>query len=73
MSVLEATMEKLKVLPEDKLMAVSHYIDNLSQRPRGRFDALAGCMDSAEVEKMEKAINKVFEQIDEYWRCLTVR
>lgn len=43
MTVLESTVEKLKVLPEDKLEAVSHYIDTLNSRPKGRFDRLAGC------------------------------
>lgn len=66
MSVLEATVEKLKGLPEDKIKAVSHYIDSINSRQTGRFDDLSGCMDSAEVEKMEKAINHTFERIDDY-------
>ena len=66
MTVLESTVEKLKVLPEDKLKAVSHYIDTLNSPPKGRFDDLAGCMKPEEVDKMECAINDVFERIDEY-------
>ena len=67
MTVLESTLEKLKVLPEDKLEAVSHYIDTLNSRPKkGRFDDLAGCMKPEEVDKMECAINEAFERIDEY-------
>lgn len=64
MTALESTVEKLKVLPDDKLEAVSHYIDSLSDRPQGRFDDLAGCMKAEEVDKMERAINEVFERID---------
>lgn len=63
MSVLEATVEKLKVLPEDKIKAVSYYIDSLNRPHSGPFDDLSGCMDPAEVAKMEKAINKAFEQV----------
>jgi hypothetical protein len=66
MTALESTVEKLRILPEDKLEAVSHYIDSLSNRARGRFDDLAGCMKPEEVDKMERAINEVFERIDEY-------
>lgn len=66
MTVLESTVEKLKELPENKLEAVSHYIDTLNSRPKGRFDDLAGCMEPGEVDKMECAINEAFERIDEY-------
>jgi hypothetical protein len=66
MTVLESTLEKLKVLPEDKLEAVSHYINTLNSRPKGRFDDLSGCMKSEEVDKMESAINDAFERIYEY-------
>lgn len=68
MTILDATVEKLKILPEDKIVAVAHYIDTLSTpaTSKGRFDDLAGCMDPEEVEKMECAINKAFERIDEY-------
>ncbi len=66
MTVLEATFEKLKVLPEDKIVAVAYYIDSLSHPTKGRFDDLAGCMEPEEVDKMERAINETFERIDEY-------
>ena len=66
MTALESAMEKLKVLPEDKLEAVSHYIDSLTDRPIGRVDDLVGCMEAGEVDKMERAINEAFERIDEY-------
>lgn len=66
MTALESTVEKLKVLPDDKLKAVSLYIDSLINRPNGCFDDLAGCMETEEVDKMERAINDVFERIDEY-------
>lgn len=66
MTALESTVEKLRILPEDKLEAVSLYIDSLSNRPGGRFDDLAGCMEPEEVDKMKRAINEAFERIDEY-------
>lgn len=66
MSVLESTVEKLKVLPEDKIEAVAHYIDSLSKPTKGRFDDLVGCMEPEEVQKMERAINQAFEHIDAY-------
>ena len=66
MTVLESTVEKLKVLSKDKLEAVSHYIDSLSSQSKGRFDDLAGCMKPEEVDKMKCAINDAFERIDEY-------
>ena len=56
MTVLESTVEKLKVLPENKPEAVSHYIDTLNSRPKGRFDKLAGCLTDDEAELLEKAI-----------------
>ena len=66
MNVLESTVEKLKVLPENKLEAVSHYIDILNSRHKGRFDDLAGSIDPAEIEKMERAIEESCERIDEW-------
>lgn len=66
MTVLESTVEKLKTLPENKLEAVSHYIDTLISKPKGRFDDLAGSIDSTEVEKMERAIEESCERIDEW-------
>ena len=64
MTVLENTVEKLKVLPEDKLAAVSHYIDTLSSRPKGRFDNLAGCLTTDEADRLEKAIEESCERIE---------
>ncbi len=70
MSVLEATVEKLKVLPEDKVVAVAHYIDSLSNLPtgrfddKGRFDDLAGCLTTEEADRFERAINESSEGIE---------
>lgn len=64
MSVLEATVEKLKVLPEDKIEAVAHYIDSLSKPTKGRFDDLAGCLTTEEADRIERAINESSERIE---------
>ena len=64
MTVLESTVEKLKGLPEDKLEAVSHYIDTLNSRPKGRFDKLAGCLTDDEANRLEKAIEESCERIE---------
>ena len=64
MTVLESTVEKLKVLPENKLEAVSHYIDTLNSRPKGRFDKLAGCLTEDEADRLEKAIEESCERIE---------
>jgi len=64
MSVLETTVEKLKDLPEDKLQAVSQYIDSLTVKRKGRFDDLAGCLTSEEADRLEKAIIDSSERIE---------
>ena len=64
MTVLESTVEKLKVLPENKLEAVSHYIDTLNSRPKGRFDKLAGYLTNDEADRLEKAIEESCERIE---------
>lgn len=64
MSVLEAAVEKLKVLPEDKIEAVAHYIDSLSKTDKGRFDDLAGCLTAEEADRFERAINESSEVIE---------
>jgi len=57
-------MEKLKGLPHDKLEAVSHYIDSLSSKPKGRFDDLAGCLSEEEADRLEKAIEESCERVE---------
>jgi hypothetical protein len=64
MSVFEATVAKLKVLPEDKIEAVAHYIDSLSKPTKGRFDDLAGCLTTEEADRFERAINESSERIE---------
>jgi hypothetical protein len=64
MSVLEATVEKLKILSEDKIEAVSHYIDSLSNPPKGRFDDLVGCLTMEEADRFERAISDSSERIE---------
>ncbi len=64
MSILESTVEKLKVLPDEKVEAVSRYIDSLTPAPKkGRFDDLLGSMAHEEVDRMERAIHDACEQI----------
>ena len=37
----------------------------MASKPKGRFDDLAGSIDPAEEEKMDRAIEKSCERIDE--------
>ena len=64
MTALESTVEKLKVLPANKLEAVSHYIDTLNSRPKDRFNNLAGCLTDDEANRLEKAIEESCERIE---------
>jgi len=64
MNVLETTVEKLKALPADKVEEVAHYIDSLSEAPKGRFDDLSGCLSTDEADRLEHAINESSERIE---------
>ena len=64
MDTLETTVEKLKALPSEKVAEVAHYIDSLSDAPRGRFDDLAGCLSADEADRLEHAINESSERIE---------
>ena len=64
MNTLEETVEKLKSLPAKKVEEVAHYIDSLSEVPKGRFDDLAGCLNSDEADRLEHAINQSSERIE---------
>lgn len=64
MNILETTVEKLKALPEEKVEVVAHYIDSLSEHPKGRFDDLAGCLTTEEADRLERAINESSERIE---------
>jgi len=66
MTVLEATLEKLKNLPDDKIEAVAHYIDTINHSPQDRFGDLAGCMAIEEVDKMKRAIEAACERSDDW-------
>jgi len=64
MDTLKATVEKLKALPSEKVEEVAHYIDSLSEAPKGRFDDLAGCLSTDEADRLEHAINESSERIE---------
>jgi|GEM_PF-2183586 len=64
MDTLETTVEKLKALPSEKVEKVAHYIDSLSEAPKGRFDDLAGCLSAEEADRLERAINESSERIE---------
>lgn len=64
MNTLETTFEKLKALPVEKVEEVAHYIDSLSETPKGRFDDLAGCLSTDEADRLERAINESSERIE---------
>lgn len=64
MSVLETTVEKLKVLPEDKVAEVARYIETLEDKPKGRFDDLVGCLSEKEADRLENAIDESSERIE---------
>lgn len=64
MDALETTVEKLKALPSEKVEEVAHYIESLSETPKGRFDDLAGCLSTDEADRLEHAINESSERIE---------
>ncbi len=46
------------------MMAVSNFIDSLTDSTKGRFDDLAGCLTQEEADRLERAINESSERID---------
>lgn len=65
MTLLEATFAKLKELPEEKIQAVSVYIDSLDRaHVRGRFDDLTGCLSAEEADLLDSAIKESCEHVE---------